>query len=153
MVRPRSLSSKAAGMMPTIDALRHAASGLGIEAEPDSFDWETLRVRLLREGIKLKIPPELLHKKGMRSRKQSRALLEEVQADFHEATFRDEMAKLGESAKDLEASLSALKSGSGAKCCDKNRRLLRGAVMITVFSVQHTLQFNEAVSMVRGQGQ
>ena len=38
----------------------------------------------LREGIKLKIPQELLHK-GMKSREHSRVLLEEVQSDFHEA--------------------------------------------------------------------
>ena len=39
----------------------------------------------LREGIKLKIPPELLHKKGMKSREQSQALLEEVHSECHEA--------------------------------------------------------------------
>lgn len=39
----------------------------------------------LREGIKLKIPPELLHKKCMKSREQSQALLEEVHSECHEA--------------------------------------------------------------------
>ena len=39
----------------------------------------------LREGIKLKIPPELLYKKGMKSREQSQALLEEVHSECHEA--------------------------------------------------------------------
>lgn len=104
------------GVMPPIDAARDAASGSDAEGlESQSFDWETLRVQLLREGIKLKIPPELLHKKGMKSREQSQALLEEVHSECHEAAFKEGIARLDESSKDLEASLSGLRRDSSGK--------------------------------------
>lgn len=103
-------------VMPPIDALRDAASGHDADnLESQSFDWETLRAKLLREGIKLKIPPELLHKKGMKSREQSQALLEEVHSECHEAAFKEGIARLDESSKDLEASLSGLRRDSSGK--------------------------------------
>lgn len=103
-------------VMPPIDASRDAASGNDADGlESQSFDWETLRVQLLREGIKLKIPPELLYKKGMKSREQSQALLEEVHSECHEAAFKEGIARLDESSKDLEASLSGLRRDSSGK--------------------------------------
>ena len=132
--------------LPKIDAFRPGASGSGealsdMEADIDifdqqGFDWETLRVRLLREGIKLKIPPELLHKKGMKSQEQSQARLEEVQADDHEAAFREGMARLDESSKDLEASLSGLRRDSSGKSLHGTSPRLFDGTHADQFSVQ-----------------
>lgn len=132
--------------LPKIDAFRRGASGSG-EALPDmeadidifdqqGFDWETLRVRLLREGIKLKIPPELLHKKGMKSQEQSQARLEEVQADDHEAAFKEGMARLDESSKDLEASLFGLRRDSSGKSLHGTSPRLFDGTHADQFSVQ-----------------
>ena len=59
------------------------------------FSWLRKTNLRLREGIKLKIPPELLHKKGMKSQEQSQARLEEVQADDHEAIAPQSVKALG----------------------------------------------------------
>lgn len=86
-----------------------------VDAEDEQgFNWETFRMRLLREGIKLKIPAEILHKKSLSH--QDALLLERLNPQAA-ATWHGDMSPsaLRKSNAKLTASLSRLLRNSSQK--------------------------------------